>query len=220
MPAKRKKALSRKQIVAAAISQADEEGLGGLSMRSLAKSLGYGVMSLYNHVQDKDDLLDAMVDRVAATIELPSPSSSSPNSEWRDQLRRCAISAYKVMLTHRWLAGVWGRWPGHAKNQYHEALLRVMRQANFPEQVACQGYHALTMHVVGFAGQVLEMPVANGEELRSLARRSFDELDPEEFPYLREHIRFHLDGRDQRSDFKYMLDLILDGLERELAQES
>ena len=44
-------------------------------MRGLAKSLGFGAMSLYNHVSDKDDLIDAMVDTVAAEIEVPEPGT-------------------------------------------------------------------------------------------------------------------------------------------------
>ena len=49
-----------------------------------------------------------------------------------------------------------------------------------------------------------------GRWARSSLRRRDDA-----YPYLREHVQFHLDGRDRRSDFKYMLDLILEGLERD-----
>ena len=181
-------------------------------MRQLATSLGAGAMSLYNHVSDKDDLLDRMVDVAAAEIDLPKPMG-----DWKPHLRECAISAYRVMLRHRWLAGLWSRQPGAAKNRYHEALLAVMREAGFPAELACRGFHAITMHVVGFALQVLEMPFSSRQQLRAFAKESLAQLSEEEFPHLREHIRFHLAGHDQRNDFKYMLDLILDGLERDLA---
>jgi len=95
-----------------------------------------------------------------------------------------------------------------------------MRTADFPEELACRGFHALTMHVVGFALQALEMPFSNKREFIAFGKRHLKELDEQEFPYLREHVRFHLDGKDQRSDFKYMLDLILDGLERDLSPVS
>jgi len=198
--------------VDAAISVADEQGIGSLSMRMLAKTLGFGVMSLYNHVKDKDDLLDGMVNTVAAEIELPDGQAT-----WKDGLRACMISAYRVMLSHRWLSSVWGRSPGPSKNGYHEVILRLMREAKFPEELACRGFHALTMHVTGFALQVMEMPFSNKAEFVALGNKSLNELDELEFPYLREHIHFHLEGKDQRSDFKYMLDLILDGLERDFA---
>lgn len=208
-----KERLSRARIVQAAIDFADTQGLDALSMRSLGKELGFGVMSLYNHVDGKDDLLDAMVDVVSFEIELPQNEKTS--ATWKADLRACMISAYGMMRLHRWVSRVWNRPPGVGKNRYHEGVLRIMRQADIPEELSCRGFHALTMHVVGFALQVLDMPYSNQQELRALAHKSFDELDEQTYPHLREHIRFHLDGRDKRSDFKYMLDLILDGLERD-----
>ncbi|WP_431973654.1 TetR/AcrR family transcriptional regulator [Micromonospora haikouensis] len=61
--------LSREAIVAAAIGLADRDGLAGLSMRRLAQHLGVDAMSIYYHLRDKDTLLAAMVDAVAAEIE-------------------------------------------------------------------------------------------------------------------------------------------------------
>lgn len=181
-------------------------------MRSRAKELDFGVMSLYNHAQDKDDLLDAMVDFVASEIELPAEPTA-----WKEDLRRCIVSAYRMMLNHRWLPAIWGRPPGYAKSRYHDTVLRLMRDSEFPEELACRGFHALTMHVVGFALQVLEMPFTTKRELRAFGKQHLKDLEDQNLPYLGEHVRFHLDGKDVRNDFKYMLDLILDGLERDLA---
>ena len=89
-----------------------------------------------------------------------------------------------------------------------------MRESGLSEELSCRGFHALTMHVVGFAAQVLDLPFSSNEELRAMGRQFLQEAD-DEYPYLREHVQFHLDGRDRRSDFKYMLDLILEGLERD-----
>lgn len=208
-----KERLSRLRIVQAAIDFADSQGLEALSMRSLGKELGFGVMSLYNHVDGKEDLLGAMVDVVSYEIELPEDEKLTDT--WKEDLRGCMISAYAMMRNHRWVSGLWNRPPGAGKNRYHEGVLRIMRNADIPEELSCRGFHALTMHVVGFALQVLDLPFSNQKELRSLGHKAYDELDEQTYPYLREHIRFHLDGRDKRSDFKYMLDLILDGLERD-----
>jgi len=175
-------------------------------------------MSLYNHVKDKDDLLDAMVESVAAEIELPKYSPTDQTVDWKAELRGCIISAYRMMLAHPWLPGQWGRSLGYTKNRYHDAVLGVMRTAEFPEELSCRGFHALTMHVVGFSLQVLEMPFANKRELRAFAKQHLKDLEEQELTYLHEHVLFHLAGKDQRSDFKYMLDLILDGLERDLTK--
>ncbi|MFT5014073.1 MAG: AcrR family transcriptional regulator [Patiriisocius sp.] len=208
-----KERLNRQRIVQVAIDFADSEGLEALSMRSLGKELGFGVMSLYNHVDGKEGLLGAMVDVVSYEIELPEYEKTSDT--WKKDLSACMISAYAMMRNHRWVSGLWNRPPGAGKNRYHEGVLRIMRNADIPEELSCRGFHALTMHVVGFAMQVLDLPYSNQKELRALGHKAYQELDETTYPFLREHIRFHLDGRDKRSDFKYMLDLILDGLERD-----
>ncbi len=202
--------LNRARVVACAVNMADENGLEALSMRSLASELGFGVMSLYNHVSDKDDLIEGMSDAVAAEIELPSGPVV-----WKRDLRALAISAYRALLNHPWASSVWGRSNSLNKSKYHEAVLRVLRQAGFSEELSCRGFHALTMHVVGFAMQVMEMQFTSKAELHALGKKYMADLPREDYPYLHEHVEFHLAGKDTRNDFKYMLDLILDGLERD-----
>ena len=63
--------LSRDRVLLAAVALADESGLGTLSMRKLGDALGVEAMSLYNHVANKDELLDGMVDLVFGEIDLP-----------------------------------------------------------------------------------------------------------------------------------------------------
>ncbi len=67
--------LSRERVLRAAVAFADESGIGSLSMRKLGEALGVEAMSLYNHVANKDDLLDGMVDLVFGEIDLPSGGS-------------------------------------------------------------------------------------------------------------------------------------------------
>ena len=61
-----------------------------------------------------------------------------------------------------------------------------------------------------------ERLVPTRQEFRDFAESTHDQLSEEDFPNLRQHIRYHLDGKDIASDFGYMLNLILDGLERDL----
>ncbi len=69
-------ALTRERVVDAAIALAEREGLGELSMRRLAAELGAGTMSLYNHVTDKEDLFDGMVEQVLSSVRI------SPSDDW------------------------------------------------------------------------------------------------------------------------------------------
>ena len=59
-------------MLRAALALADAEGIEALSMRRLAKELGVEAMSLYNHVANKDEILDGIIDLVAGEFELPS----------------------------------------------------------------------------------------------------------------------------------------------------
>jgi AcrR family transcriptional regulator len=69
MPPKAK--FTRAQLQAAALALVDAEGLAGLSMRTLASSLGTGPMTLYNYVRDRGDLDALVVEAVMAEVKLP-----------------------------------------------------------------------------------------------------------------------------------------------------
>jgi len=64
--------LTRERVLHAAVALADASGSETLSMRKLGEALGVEAMSLYNHVANKEDLLDGMIDVVFAEIDLPT----------------------------------------------------------------------------------------------------------------------------------------------------
>ncbi|MEM7188872.1 MAG: hypothetical protein AAF439_04605 [Pseudomonadota bacterium] len=80
MPAEIRPKLSRTRIVEAAIGIVRTEGLDTLSMRRVAATLDAGVMSLYRHVTDRDDLLVGMLDLVAQRIDVP-PTEADDRAE-------------------------------------------------------------------------------------------------------------------------------------------
>ena len=93
--------LNRERIVRAAVALADEAGLEALSMRKLADRLGAGTMSLYNHVENKDDLLDGMIDVVFSEIDLPAA-----DADWRTTMRERAASVRESLACHPWATGL------------------------------------------------------------------------------------------------------------------
>ena len=82
---RRRPALSRARVLEAAVALADDQGLEALSMRRLGAELGVEAMSLYNHVADKDDLLDGLVDLVVSEFDSPR---AAQGEAWRATLRR------------------------------------------------------------------------------------------------------------------------------------
>jgi AcrR family transcriptional regulator len=91
--------LSGEQVVSTAIRMADQDGLGGLSMRRLADELGITAMSLYGYVPSKAELLDVMADRAYAEITL----RDSPALPWREKLAALAGQHWDLLLAHPWL---------------------------------------------------------------------------------------------------------------------
>ncbi len=89
---------SRAEITEVAVRLADQEGLEAVSMRRVAGVLGTGAASLYRYVATRDDLLDLMIDSVAAEYRLVAPSG-----DWRADLLTLARQARDIMRRHRWL---------------------------------------------------------------------------------------------------------------------
>src|SRR5512144_2068316 len=80
----RRPSLTRPRVVRAALRLVDEKGRDALTMRALASELQVSTMALYNHVHDKDELVDLMVDLMLGEVDCtPGPDTE----DWATQLR-------------------------------------------------------------------------------------------------------------------------------------
>jgi len=207
--------LTRDRILRAALRIADEEGLDALTMRRLGQELGVQAMSLYNHVANKDDLYQGIVDLVMDEIEVPSDPS-----DWKAVLRSSAISFYEALLRHRWTLTLQMSTPSinDSRMLWMEGVLRTLRQAGFSPNMTHHAYHALDSHITGFALWIVSMPFDTREELMDLAEAVLPQISADRFPYVLEHAKEHLEEPDptEPSEFEFGLELILEGLERRL----
>jgi len=89
--------LSREIIARTAIKMTDDIGLEGLSMRKLGSLLGVEAMSLYHYIENKADLLDAMLDSLFEEINLPQ---DVPDDDWETAIRLAMQSFLDVLLKH------------------------------------------------------------------------------------------------------------------------
>ncbi len=89
--------LSRERLAEAALELIDESGLDALSMRKLGAHLGVEAMSLYRHVDNKDDLLAAVTDLLYCTI---LDIYCEPEGDWRDKARQMAAAYVHVAGAH------------------------------------------------------------------------------------------------------------------------
>ncbi len=209
----RRPPLSRDRVLRAAVALADQIGIESLTMRKLGEVLGVEAMSLYNHVANKSDLLDGMVDVVFGEIDLPSD-----DGDWKQAMRRRALSARQALGRHSWAIGLMESRssPGPATLRHHDAVLGCLRRAGFSIEMTAHGYSVLDSYIYGFALQEASLPFHTAEETAEMAQEILAQLPADDYPYLTELARDYVlqPGYDYGNEFQIGLDLILDGLER------
>ncbi|MEO0952091.1 MAG: TetR/AcrR family transcriptional regulator [Pseudomonadota bacterium] len=212
---KGKEPLSQEKILLAAVKYADQNGIDKLNIRQLATLLNSGAMSLYYYFSSKGELLDAMVEFVAAQIETPDP-----NATWRDGIARLAMSAHEAMGRHPWVCRIWSKQTlGPNRLAFMESVLRVLRQNGFSIADAYEAYCAITVHIEGSALQAAEFPLKPKDYQRAAAAflESVDASAP--IPYFIENVRYRMEHADLPDQFTLVLDMILNGFEARLAHK-
>ena len=116
-----KPTMSREDIVQAAISVADRNGLAALTMAAVAERLGFTTMALYRYFPNKEALIDASVDAAMGT----PPPRSGPRESWRQEVNAWAYAKRAMLIARPWLAELPFVAAPHGPNwlSWHEALL-------------------------------------------------------------------------------------------------
>ncbi|MFJ5999877.1 TetR/AcrR family transcriptional regulator [Streptomyces sp. NPDC092370] len=205
--------LTRQRVLRAAVELADSGGLETLSMRKLGEAVGVEAMSLYNHVANKEDLTDGMVDLVFGEIELPTPGDG-----WRQAMRQRAISMRLVLSRHRWAIGLMESrsTPGPATLRHHDAVLGCLRESGFSLALTAHAVSVLDSYIYGFALQEKALPFDSPQESAELADSIMSGFGDGEYPHLTEMATAHVmrPGYAFGDEFEFGLDLILDGLQQ------
>jgi AcrR family transcriptional regulator len=200
-------------VLRAAVALADARGIDSLTMRKLGQELGVEAMSLYNHVANKDDILDGIVDLVFAEIEVPSD-----RVDWKAAMRRRGISVREVLVRHPWATSLMQSRtrPGPATLRHNDSVIGTLRTAGFTIDLAAHAFSVLDGYIYGFALQQVNLPSHTSEESAALARNIFEQLPADQYPHMAEMITGYAlkPGYDYAKEFEFGLDLILDGLER------
>jgi AcrR family transcriptional regulator len=209
---KRRAPLSRERVLRAALVLADAGGIDSMSMRKLGDELGVEAMSLYNHVANKDDILDGIVDLVFSEIALPAGRTG-----WKPAMRKRAISAHEALLRHPWAPPLMQSRtkPGPATLRHHDSVLGSLRNAGFTLVMAAHAVSVIDGYVYGFALQQINIPLQSREQVAEVGQNILRQMAGE-YPHLAEMITKHAmkPGYDYSKEFEFGLDLILDGLER------
>lgn len=225
--APRKPPVTAEAIVDAALEIVDTEGLEALSMRGVAQRLDTGAATLYAHVQNKDELLELVLDRVNGEVRLPPPDPA----RWHEQLRDSARQIRDIYAAHNDLAKAsFGKVPTLPNSLTAiEGMLALLKAGDLPDKVASWAADLLALYTTSAAFEqgLLSLeekrnPGATAEYFRQLGE-FFHALPPERFPTLTGMLASMVEGDgDERFDFG--VDVITLGLrayaDRMLAAES
>ena len=163
--------LSREDIVDAAVTIVEAGGYEEMSIRSLAADLGVAPMSLYRHIQDKDDLLNEVVSRLLAQVWRPAVSED----DWQEWIAEAAASLRQFLVTQPAALHVYLRHPvvSPAAVERMDAMMGVLRRAGLDEAAARAAYGALHTYTIGFAALEASRAgwVPGSGDVTSLARQ-------------------------------------------------
>jgi AcrR family transcriptional regulator len=200
--------LNHAAIVRAAVDMIERDGEDAVSMRRLAAELGYGAMSLYNHIPNKDALLDAVAEYVFRDFESPVDAGTG----WQDQARALVHTFRRVarryprcinVVIMRQLNSPTGLRP-------LESALATARAAGFDGVTAVRITRTFVAYALG--SLVNEARLTRRELDAELDGQPYADLDATQFPNIADLadtlLRF-----DHEADFEFGLDLLITAVE-------
>ena len=213
--------LTPRSVVEGALSLADSEGLGAVTIRRLAGELGVTPMALYWHFRSKEDLLDGMAASVFEEID----PSTDVSVTWQEQLRALLGSVLDVLRAHPSTAVLVSTRTvsSEASLRATEVVLDILGRGGFSPaeatQVARHALSAVTNLVSGEPGVVVREGSREVLDDRRRARLFLESLPPERYPRLVEAATPLSEGVDPDAYFAFGLDLLLAGIEAMAARK-
>lgn len=205
--------LSTQTVVDAALKLIERDGVDALSIRGLAGELGVGRMSLYRHIENKDALLDLVLNTVAEQELLLTPP---PDLSWQEELRINARSIRKQLTRYPGLGQLLltSGAVGPASRQFAEQLLSVFARAGFRDEDLAVCYLIYIDTVLGRIYRETTGDFASNQRMQSFTR----EEDPQHPTPVLTAAAHHLGTTDADTIFENMLDVLIQGLAARLPQ--
>jgi TetR/AcrR family transcriptional regulator, tetracycline repressor protein len=225
--------LSRERIITTAIAFVDDNGLAALTMRRLGSELGVEAMSLYRHVNGREDLLEGIVDHMVAQLQLrPDGNELGPADGWQAYLQWLANGVRTLAREHprvfpliatRHPAAPWLR-PPLRSLRVVEDFLTMLISRGFSEARAVMAYRAFSSFLLGHL--LLEVSTLGAEtgpaeepldEGNSDVPNSDQKLELHMFPHV-ERLEDQLSEDHAGPEFERALEDLLDRLDRDITE--
>jgi AcrR family transcriptional regulator len=203
--------LTRDRVIEAALRVMDEEGLEAVSMRRIAREVGVEAMSLYHHVEDKEDLLDGICEHIMAGFEFPDLGD-----DWVENCKRGARAWRRLLQAHPAVMRLFAEQRGPIRSidsmRPTEFALKILRSCGLTDRDTAQAFHAFGGYIQGFVMMELGSIAGGSDEEHVKMHAELAAASPGEFPTLEAVSRYFAEC-DPDEQFEFGLDLLIRGLE-------
>lgn len=147
--------LDRERVVQGALDVINANGVDGLTMRRVGQELGVEAMALYRYVSGREELLEAVVERLLGGIT--DNVETQGFASWQGYLQALAHEVRRVALKHpaafplaatRHPAAPWLRPPLRSIDVV-EHFLTTFSNAGFDDSSAVDAYKLFTTFLIG-----------------------------------------------------------------------
>jgi AcrR family transcriptional regulator len=204
--------LTRERILRAALHVMDEEGLEAVTMRHLGRELGVEAMSLYNHVKDKEAILEGILEVVMAEFEFPEETG-----DWEADVRAGARAWRRLMIAHPTVIALFAesKHPASSPERLRpmEWAFDLLGRGGLSEDEVVHAFRAFGGYIMGSVLNEVANPVPGMGDRDHHAEhvQLAGELPPTEFPNLVRLLPLMAEC-DAEVDFEFGLDLLIAGL--------
>lgn len=209
-----KPTLSRDAVVDAALAIAHRHGLAKVTIRKLAQTLDVSPMAIYWHVENKDELFDAMGDRVCRDLVV----AVDAQQPWHEQLRTVYTDLLRVLVRYPGAAAIVVPRILYSDNgrEMTEMCLRLLRSAGFDISEATQLARHGTRVVIGLVVEPLFTDTTSEAVRRNQILRGYETMlktiPAERYPHIVESTRMiaRVEARDEFNNLG--IDTFINGL--------
>jgi AcrR family transcriptional regulator len=217
LPAHRREPLTRDRIFRAALRIMDAEGLEAVTMRRIGKELGVEAMSLYNHVEDKEAILDGILETVMSEFDYPAEIG-----DWDADVRAGARAWRRLMLAHPNVIALFAesKHPAASPERLRpmEWALDLLRRGGLSEEEVVHTFRALGGYIMGTTLNDVANPVPGMSDRDRAEHMEFAATIPaDEFPNMARLVPL-LAECDPDATFEFGLDLMLQGIKARAAR--
>jgi AcrR family transcriptional regulator len=211
-PRPRREHLTRERVIRAALAIMDAEGLEAVTMRRVGREVGVEAMSLYNHVKDKEDLLDGIIELVMSELAPPPVSA-----DWVEQARAASHEWRRVLKSHpnviRLLAERKHPMTSVTALKPMEYALDILRRAGLSEEDTVQALQSIGGYLFGSVMMEVGNLVTGNPRLGAVddADELLRLLPADELPRFAELAPF-IARCDMDATFDFGLELLLEGI--------